>query len=226
VDETVSFSFTVSFSSSSFSEMIAIASSRATTKRGDPVPGRGEAREEAILGATLELLAEVGYDRMSMDAIAVRARAGKATIYRHWSGQGRTGRDRGRAARRAADGRAAGPGDLRVDLLGTMRAMRDGLTEQGAGLLLGRMTAMHHDEELARTVRARMVDDKRQAFDPAIDRGGQRRPARDDRPRAARGGQLGDAVLACVRHRSAARRRIPDRIRRRRADAATAPPSG
>ena len=62
------------------------------------------------------------------------------------------------------------PGDPRADLLGTVRAMRDGLTEQDAGLLLGLLTAMHHDEELARAVRARMIDDKRQAFDPAIDR--------------------------------------------------------
>ncbi|MFB9831909.1 TetR/AcrR family transcriptional regulator [Actinoallomurus acaciae] len=131
---------------------------------------RGEAREEAILAATLELLTEVGYDRMTMDAIATRARASKATIYRRWSGKA----DMVVAAveRRAGQGMAvqADPGDLRADLLGTLRAMRDGLTEQDAGLLLGLMTAMHHDDELARTVRARMVDDKRQAFDPVLDR--------------------------------------------------------
>lgn len=131
---------------------------------------RGEAREEAILAATLELLAEVGYDRMTMDAIATRARASKATIYRRWSGKA----DMVVAAveRRAGQGMAAqaDPGDLRADLLGTLRAMRDGLTEQDAGLLLGLMTAMHHDDELARTVRARMVDDKRQAFDPVLER--------------------------------------------------------
>jgi AcrR family transcriptional regulator len=47
-------------------------------------PRRGEARTRAILDAALELLAEVGYDRMTMDTVAARARASKATIYRHW----------------------------------------------------------------------------------------------------------------------------------------------
>ena len=50
-------------------------------------PARGSGREAAICRAALELLAEVGYDRMSMDAVAHRARASKATIYRHWPGK-------------------------------------------------------------------------------------------------------------------------------------------
>lgn len=45
------------------------------------------ARERAILEAVLELLAELGYDRMSIDEVARRARASKATIYRRWSGK-------------------------------------------------------------------------------------------------------------------------------------------
>jgi AcrR family transcriptional regulator len=130
----------------------------------------GEEREEAILAATLELLAEVGYDRMRMDAVAVRAKASKATIYRRWPGKAElvvTAIERHTAA--AMDDRVD-PGNLRDDLLGRMRAMRDGLTGQDAGLLLGLLTAMHHDAELAAIVRARMIDDKRRAFDPAIDR--------------------------------------------------------
>ncbi|MEU4405909.1 TetR/AcrR family transcriptional regulator [Streptosporangium sp. NPDC023963] len=42
------------------------------------------ARERAILDATSGLLSEVGYDRMSVDQIARRASASKATIYRRW----------------------------------------------------------------------------------------------------------------------------------------------
>ena len=34
--------------------------------------------------AALEGLAEVGYDRLSMDAIAARAHAGKGALYRRW----------------------------------------------------------------------------------------------------------------------------------------------
>ena len=44
-------------------------------------------RDAAICDATLALLLEVGYDRMSMDAVAARAHASKATIYRRWPGK-------------------------------------------------------------------------------------------------------------------------------------------
>jgi AcrR family transcriptional regulator len=42
-------------------------------------------RESAILVAALEVLGEVGYDRLTMDAVAKQAQASKATLYRRWS---------------------------------------------------------------------------------------------------------------------------------------------
>jgi AcrR family transcriptional regulator len=42
-------------------------------------------REQQILDAALEVLGEVGYDRLTMDAVASRARASKATLYRRWT---------------------------------------------------------------------------------------------------------------------------------------------
>lgn len=49
-------------------------------------PGRrrDESKDDAILQATRELLAERGFDGMTMDAVADRAGAGKATVYRRW----------------------------------------------------------------------------------------------------------------------------------------------
>lgn len=44
-------------------------------------------RETEILEATLQVLAEVGYDLLTMDAVAARARASKATLYRRWKGK-------------------------------------------------------------------------------------------------------------------------------------------
>lgn len=50
-------------------------------------PGRPRSvkSHQAILQATLNLLAEVGFDSMSIDAIAARAGVGKTTIYRRYS---------------------------------------------------------------------------------------------------------------------------------------------
>ena len=44
-------------------------------------------RELEILDATLTVLAEVGYDRLTMDAVAAAAKASKATLYRRWNGK-------------------------------------------------------------------------------------------------------------------------------------------
>lgn len=44
-------------------------------------------REMEILDATIDVLAEVGYDLLTMDAVATRAKASKATLYRRWRGK-------------------------------------------------------------------------------------------------------------------------------------------
>lgn len=54
----------------------------------DRQPARGRPRsqesEKAILDATMELLSEIGFRAMTVEAIAARAGASKSTIYRRW----------------------------------------------------------------------------------------------------------------------------------------------
>ncbi|MDP9115858.1 MAG: TetR/AcrR family transcriptional regulator [Actinomycetota bacterium] len=45
---------------------------------------RGAALEDAILEATYAELSEVGYTSFTVEAVAARARTGKASIYRRW----------------------------------------------------------------------------------------------------------------------------------------------
>jgi len=52
--------------------------------RGDDSVCPWSEREAELLAITLELLQEHGYDRLSVEAVAVRAKASKATMYRRW----------------------------------------------------------------------------------------------------------------------------------------------
>lgn len=62
------------------------------THEAEARPATGRRRNTrthaAILDATMELLAEVGYQDMSIERVAARAGVGKATIYRWWQGKG------------------------------------------------------------------------------------------------------------------------------------------
>src|SRR4051812_26383711 len=46
---------------------------------------RDHSRDAEILDAALDVLAETGYDGMTIDMVAARAKAGKATLYRRWA---------------------------------------------------------------------------------------------------------------------------------------------
>ena len=56
-------------------------------KSNQKTPGRPRSTKshQAILKAALELLGEVGFENMSIEAISARARVGKTTIYRRYN---------------------------------------------------------------------------------------------------------------------------------------------
>ncbi|MBF4573876.1 TetR/AcrR family transcriptional regulator [Herbiconiux sp. VKM Ac-1786] len=55
---------------------------------GRPGRRRDHSRDPEILDAAIEVLAEEGYDGMTMEMVAARAKAGKATLYRRWPSKG------------------------------------------------------------------------------------------------------------------------------------------
>jgi AcrR family transcriptional regulator len=120
---------------------------------------RGEAREQAILAAVVELLGEAGYEAMTMDAVAARAHASKTTIYRRWPGKPEL-------VKAAVDGYVAGrlpvsadTGSLRGDLMAVMRAMGGHLTDEFLAMMSGLVHAMRTDPELAGVLRSHLADD-------------------------------------------------------------------
>jgi len=130
---------------------------------------RDQQREEAILRAALELLAEIGYDQLTMDAVAARAHCSKATIYRRWPGKAELVTT---AVRRQAVAARAAPdtGGLRTDLLEAIAAMRISLVHQDAARIIGLIAAMRRDPSLAEVVRGQLLASKREIFGAVIAR--------------------------------------------------------
>jgi AcrR family transcriptional regulator len=115
------------------------------------------AREEQILDATVDLLLEVGYDRLTMDSVAARAKAGKATLYRRWSSKQQLVVDAVNRSKRAVLGPPPDTGSLRTDLI-TCFAGPDAIVPAEAHRLLGVvMSALTTDEEFASEFRSRFV---------------------------------------------------------------------
>ncbi|HEY3605559.1 MAG TPA: TetR/AcrR family transcriptional regulator [Sporichthyaceae bacterium] len=110
-------------------------------------------REQEILAVCATLLTEIGYERLTIDAVAARARASKATIYRRWPGKPALV---GAAMRYITDSDNIAPeytGDLRADLLSLLTNARDRFADK-APLLAGMVHAMQSDPELAGFLRA------------------------------------------------------------------------
>ncbi|MFF2315214.1 TetR/AcrR family transcriptional regulator [Arthrobacter sp. NPDC058097] len=143
---------------------------------GTTVPALDPARERAILAGTLEVLAEAGYDAMRLDAVASRARASKATLYRHWSGKADLVVHAIRSFERLDDlVTETDTGSLRGDMLAILRAMTDTMTGPAGQIMTGVMIVMQRDPELADAVRTSILDDRqhiiRRMHDRAIVRG-------------------------------------------------------
>jgi AcrR family transcriptional regulator len=130
---------------------------RGTERHALPTPSRrrGLAREEAILAASFELIAEVGYQAITIDKLAARAHASKATMYRRWPG-GIAEIVADALQRHAERDELAAPstGSVRGDLLEVMKDMTVTIMGEGQGpSLLGLVEAIRNDASLRALVR-------------------------------------------------------------------------
>lgn len=117
-------------------------------------------REEQILEVTIDLLIELGYHRLTLDAVAREARASKATLYRRWESKPALVIDALIKAKDMPDPELPDTGSLRGDLLAAFCGQH-GLANSRATEVLGAvMTATNTDEEFARLFRERFIAPK------------------------------------------------------------------
>jgi AcrR family transcriptional regulator len=114
---------------------------------------RGAALESAILDAVLTELAEVGYARLSVERVAERAGASKASLYRRWPSKVELVMD---AVYHVFPDPASPPdtGSLRGDLLAVMRTVAEHLAGPAGQALSGVLSDALGDPEKARRVRS------------------------------------------------------------------------
>jgi AcrR family transcriptional regulator len=144
-------------------------------------PGRkrDERCDDAIVDATAVLLAEVGYDALTMDAVAQRAGVAKTTLYRRWPSKPQLVAD-ALAIRAESRVPSRDTGDLRADLIAHLQAVRDGFGTPTGRAVLGVLAAAHRLPELAAVVRERFVAARRGAIGRLLDAAASRGEARAD----------------------------------------------
>lgn len=127
--------------------------------KAQPVPAAGpprrldEERKQAILRATYELLGETGYQGLRVDAVAARAQASKATLYRHWPTKPGLIVDAIRFCK-ADEADIPDTGSLRGDLLAWFGELAASIGGDEGPILAGLFVALHTEPELAAELRA------------------------------------------------------------------------
>ena len=161
-------------------------------------PGRrrDDTRDPVILQAALDLIGEVGYEQMSMEAVAARAHASKATIYRRWSSKAEL------VAQAVKDRQCVAlvlppEGDLRADLLLAVRTIAGSMSGTELAVLTGIYAGMRSDAQLAASLRCDVRAAHNSLSEPLFTRAAQR----GDRLRADAERLFQDMVPALLMHR-------------------------
>ncbi len=143
----------------------------AEDKRRRPSPGRPpiQALDEAILRATLELIGEVGYEGLSIEAVARRAGTTKPSLYRRWPGKDALvlAALRSYVVTALGDRKPAGTGrltGLRAELLARARTLATEMTPHHLAVFAGVLLAIRSNQELAALVRQALVQTESSAM--------------------------------------------------------------
>ena len=137
-------------------------------KIGRPVD---KLRDLAILEAALELVAEQGYDCVTMDSIALKAHAGKATLYRRWKSKPYLIAEAIRfmmPCEQKVDPKRCGENirDYLCELLSIYFGIRDVVRQK---VMLSIATAISRDKLLADVIHLNCITDQTCIFSDAIE---------------------------------------------------------
>ncbi len=143
----------------------------ATTDRSRERGSRSEQARSAILSAAAQLLDEVGFASMTIEEVAARAGAGKATIYRRWPTKGTLAMD---ALMAEIDSAAPFPDtgsaieDFRLQLRAVARVFNRPRIRHA---LIGVVFEAQNDSELRKAFLDRYMNPRRAQARAAIARG-------------------------------------------------------
>ncbi|MEI9907591.1 MAG: TetR/AcrR family transcriptional regulator [Actinomycetota bacterium] len=135
---------------------------------------RDNSRNTVIENAAIELLKEVGYERVSIESISQRAGVSKATIYRRWCSKAELITD---AVHHYAFCKTAAidTGSLRGDLIEVISEKVKMMKSADGQLLAGLMAASNSDCDLSDVLTSRMAQGASSAysaiFSRAVERG-------------------------------------------------------
>ncbi|MDX3384747.1 TetR/AcrR family transcriptional regulator [Streptomyces niveiscabiei] len=114
-------------------------------------------RAAQVYEAVLALLREVGYEALTMEAVAARVRAGKATLYRQWGGKPQLV-VAALAQREPLRITEVDTGSLPGDLYEIVDRVGDEALSRGPTLHLGAGSAILGNPELRRSLRRSMLE--------------------------------------------------------------------
>lgn len=117
-------------------------------------------RDPEILDAALDVLSEVGYDGMTIDMVATRAKAGKATVYRRWASKADLVIDAVACMKQEdlAPEKLPDTGTLRGDLVAMIKPRNLEESERKLRVMAGLVSLIATSPELAETAREAIVE--------------------------------------------------------------------